>query len=50
MHSEQRELLVIVAAMLVFLVICIAAMVLFFRQLRRERGPRRKPKDQARRF
>jgi hypothetical protein len=46
MEADRRELFVIAGAMFVFLVICVTAMVLFFRQLRRERDTRRKPPRQ----
>jgi hypothetical protein len=50
MEADRRELFVIVAAMLSFLVICVTAVVLFFRQLRKERGTRHKAQEQRRRL
>jgi integral membrane sensor domain MASE1 len=50
MESDRRELFVIVVAMLSFLVICVTAVVLFFRQLRRERGARHKQQERDQRF
>ena len=48
--SANRELLVIAVAMLIFLAICVAAVVVFFRQWRKERGGgRAKSQDQDRR-
>ena len=47
--SDKREVLVIAVAMLIFLVICVTAVVLFFRQWRRERGGAHKPQDEERR-
>ncbi len=49
MNSGYRELFVIAAAMFVFLLICVTAMVLFFRQLRKERADKRKRQEQERR-
>ena len=39
--ADKREVLVIAVAMTIFLVICVTAVVLFFRQWRKERGGRK---------
>jgi predicted RND superfamily exporter protein len=48
--EDRKELLVIGVAMIFFLVICVTAVTLFFRQWRRERGKgaQAKPPDQKR--
>lgn len=48
MNSDHRELYVIALAMFCFLVICVTAMVLFFRQLRKERNDKLKRQEQER--
>ena len=50
MEAKNRELLVIVVAMMCFLFICVTAVALFLRQWRRERGGTRKREDERRRF
>ncbi len=50
MNAGRTELLVIAAAMFIFLLICVTAMVLFFRQLRKERADKRKRQERERRF
>ncbi len=50
MNSGYKELYVIAVAMFVFLLICVTAMVLFFRQLRKEREDKRKRQEHERRF
>jgi hypothetical protein len=50
MQADNRELWVIVGAMIFFLIICVTAVALFVRQWRRERGGgARKPPDQEQR-
>lgn len=50
MNSGYKELYVIALAMFCFLVICVTAMVLFFRQLRKERDDKRKRQERDQRF
>ncbi len=50
MEAPNKELFVIVAGLLCFLLICVTAVVLFFRQWRKERDRTRKTQDHDRRF
>ena len=50
MDSKNRELLVIAVAMVFFLIICVTAVALFFRQWRKERDAARKAREHERRF